>query len=112
MFSVVLVVHVILALLMIVVILVQQGKGAEAGASFGGGGASTVFGATGAANFMTRLTAILTTLFFITSITLVVLSKRQTNTANTLPNTLPTQVTPTTSTGTPVSPNPAKNQLP
>ena len=52
----VLVVHIILAVLMIVLILVQHGKGADAGASFGGGGAATVFGASGSGNFLTRLT--------------------------------------------------------
>src|SRR5699024_12515962 len=55
----------LLAVLMIVLILVQHGKGADAGASFGGGGAATVFGASGSGNFMTRLTAILTALFFV-----------------------------------------------
>ena len=74
----VLVVHIILAVLMIVLILVQHGKGADAGASFGGGGAATVFGASGSGNFLTRLTAILTALFFITSITLAVFAKKQT----------------------------------
>lgn len=59
----VLVVHIILAVLMIVLILVQHGKGADAGASFGGGGAATVFGASGSGNFLTRLTAVLTALF-------------------------------------------------
>mgnify|MGYP003411640682 FL=1 len=72
----VLVVHIILAVLMIVLILVQHGKGADAGASFGGGGAATVFGASGSGNFMTRLTAILTALFFVTSLTLAVLAKK------------------------------------
>ena len=57
MHSFVLVVHIILAVLMIALILVQHGKGADAGASFGGGGASTVFGASGSGNFLTRLTA-------------------------------------------------------
>lgn len=52
----VLVVHIILAVLMIGLILVQHGKGADAGASFGGGGAATVFGASGSASFLTRLT--------------------------------------------------------
>ncbi len=47
----VLVVHIILAVLMIGLILVQHGKGADAGASFGGGGAATVFGASGSGNF-------------------------------------------------------------
>ncbi len=64
MHSFVLIVHIILAVLMIALILVQHGKGADAGASFGGGGAATVFGASGSGNFLTRLTAILTALFF------------------------------------------------
>ena len=63
MHSFVLIVHIILAVLMIALILVQHGKGADAGASFGGGGAATVFGASGSGNFLTRLTAILTALF-------------------------------------------------
>ena len=74
----VLVVHIILAVVRIVLILVQHGKGADAGASFGGGGAATVFGASGSANFLTRLTAILTALFFVTSLTLAVYAKKQT----------------------------------
>ena len=77
----VLVVHIILAVLMIVLILVQHGKGADAGASFGGGGAATVFGASGSASFLTRLTAILTALFFVTSLSLAVFAKKQTSDA-------------------------------
>ncbi|WP_374664410.1 preprotein translocase subunit SecG [Acinetobacter sp.] len=80
----VLVVHIILAIMMIVLILVQHGKGADAGASFGGGGAATVFGASGSANFLTRLTAILTALFFVTSLTLAVYAKKQTTDAYSL----------------------------
>ena len=74
MHSFVLVVHIILAVLMIALILVQHGKGADAGASFGGGGAATVFGASGSGNFLTRVTAILTALFFVTSLTLAYFS--------------------------------------
>ena len=77
MYSFILVVHILLAILMIALILVQHGKGADAGASFGGGGAGSVFGASGSGNFMTRLTAILTALFFITSLTLAVFAKKQ-----------------------------------
>ena len=80
----VLVVHIILAILMIVLILVQHGKGADAGASFGGGGAATVFGASGSGNFLTRLTAILTALFFVTSLTLAIFAKKQTTDAYSL----------------------------
>ncbi|EZQ10987.1 MULTISPECIES: preprotein translocase subunit SecG [unclassified Acinetobacter] len=79
--SFVLVLHIILALLMIILILVQHGKGADAGASFGGGGAATVFGASGSGNFLTRLTGILTALFFITSISLAYFAKQQTTDA-------------------------------
>ena len=79
MHSFILVVHIILAVLMIGLILVQHGKGADAGAS--GGGAATVFGASGSANFLTRLTAILTALFFVTSLTLAVFAKKQSSEA-------------------------------
>ena len=100
MHSFVLVVHIILAVLMIVLILVQHGKGADAGASFGGGGAATVFGASGSASFLTRLTAILTALFFVTSVALAMFAKQQTTDAFGL-KTVPT----TTQTTAPVAPN-------
>ncbi|MBD3893299.1 preprotein translocase subunit SecG [Hydrogenophaga sp.] len=58
-------VQMLTALTMIVLILLQHGKGADAGAAFGGGGAgsATLFGASGSANFMSRSTAVLATLF-------------------------------------------------
>ncbi|AOA57071.1 preprotein translocase subunit SecG [Acinetobacter larvae] len=80
----VLVIHILLAVSMIGLILVQHGKGADAGASFGGGGAATVFGASGSGNFLTKVTAILTALFFITSISLAVFAKKQTASAYSL----------------------------
>ena len=96
----VLVVHIILAILMIVLILVQHGKGADAGASFGGGGAATVFGASGSGNFLTRLTAVFTALFFITSLTLAVFAKKQITDAYTLNSVPTTQTAPAQSTET------------
>ena len=74
--TLVLVVHIAIAIGMIFLILIQQGKGAEAGASFGGGASGTVFGAAGSANFLTRTTAILTAIFFITSLALAVIAKK------------------------------------
>ena len=56
---------VIISCLLIFLVLMQQGKGADAGAAFGGGASGTVFGARGAGNFLTRMTAILATLFFV-----------------------------------------------
>ncbi|GAA5317118.1 MAG: preprotein translocase subunit SecG [Candidatus Pelagadaptatus aseana] len=75
--SVILVVHVLAAVAIIALILLQQGKGAEAGASFGGGASQTVFGSAGGGNFFTRATAILATIFFITSFGLAVVAKQK-----------------------------------
>lgn len=60
--------HVFLAFALIGIILIQRGKGAEAGAAFGSGGSATVFGARGAASFLTRTTAILAIVFFLNSL--------------------------------------------
>jgi preprotein translocase subunit SecG len=64
------VVHLLLALGLIGLVLLQHGKGADAGAAFGSGASSTVFGARGSASFLTRSTAVIATLFFVTSIAL------------------------------------------
>lgn len=66
----VLIIHVLAAVGLIGLILIQQGKGAEAGASFGSGASQTVFGSQGSGNFLTRATAILVAVFFSTSLLL------------------------------------------
>jgi preprotein translocase subunit SecG len=70
--------HVLLAVFLVVAILVQRGKGAEVGTAFGAGASGTVFGARGSASFLTRATAIMATLFFVTSLSLAFLSSRPT----------------------------------
>ena len=67
--------HVQAALAIIGLILLQQGKGAEAGASFGGGASQTVFGSSGGGNFFSRATAIFSLIFFITSFGLALVAK-------------------------------------
>ena len=74
MYQVIIVIHVLLGLGIIGLILIQQGKGADAGAAFGTGSAGSVFGAQGAASFLSRATAILATLFFITSLGLAMIN--------------------------------------
>lgn len=69
-YEILIVVYLIVALMLIGMVLIQQGKGADMGASFGGGGSNTVFGSSGSGNFMTRTTAILATLFFVISLIL------------------------------------------
>ena len=71
--SVILAVQMLAALGMIGLILVQHGKGADMGASFGGGSSGSLFGATGSANFLSRTTAVLATVFFIATLTLAYL---------------------------------------
>jgi preprotein translocase subunit SecG len=68
MFEILIVVYVIVALALIGLILIQQGKGADMGASFGAGASATLFGSSGAGNFLTKTTTILATLFFVISI--------------------------------------------
>lgn len=71
------VVHVIIAIVVIVLVLLQHGKGADMGAAFGGGSSGSLFGATGSANFLSRSTAILATLFFLTSLGLAYFGLQQ-----------------------------------
>ncbi|MCM8593900.1 preprotein translocase subunit SecG [Accumulibacter sp.] len=73
-FSVVLLVHIAAAVGVIGLVLVQHGKGADMGAAFGSGASGSLFGATGSANFLSRATAVLATVFFVTSLSLAYLA--------------------------------------
>ncbi|WP_257263917.1 preprotein translocase subunit SecG [Endozoicomonas sp. ONNA2] len=75
--TIILLVHVLVAVGVIVMIMLQQGKGAETGASFGSGASQTVFGSQGSANFLSRTTAILATIFFVTSIGLAMMARQK-----------------------------------
>lgn len=77
MLIVLLAIHIIVAIVMVGFILIQHGKGADAGASFGSGAAGTVFGAAGSANFLTRTTAVLAAIFFMTSLALAHFAQKQ-----------------------------------
>ncbi len=68
--TLVLAVQLLSALVMIGLVLIQHGKGADMGASFGGGSSGSLFGATGSANFMSRSTAACATVFFICTLAL------------------------------------------
>jgi preprotein translocase subunit SecG len=68
--STVLVLHVLTALAVCGFVLLQHGKGADMGAAFGSGSSGSLFGAAGSANFLSRTTAILATVFFVTSVAL------------------------------------------
>ncbi|KOC20135.1 preprotein translocase subunit SecG [Comamonas testosteroni] len=71
--SVILAVQMLTALGMIGLILMQHGKGADMGASFGSGSSGSLFGASGSANFLSRSTAALATVFFVSTLALAYL---------------------------------------
>ena len=76
--TLVLIVHVIAALGIIGLVLLQHGKGADMGAAFGGGASGSLFGATGSANFLSRATAVLALVFFLTSLGLAYMATHRT----------------------------------
>lgn len=75
--QIILVFHFLIAVGLIGLILLQQGKGAEAGASFGSGASQTMFGSSGSWNFFSKMTAVLATVFFATSISLALVAKNR-----------------------------------
>ncbi|WP_075803528.1 preprotein translocase subunit SecG [Pseudomonas putida] len=75
--TVIVVLHLLGALGLVVLVLLQQGKGAEAGASFGAGASNTVFGSQGSATFLSKFTAILAASFFLTALGLGYFAKEK-----------------------------------
>jgi preprotein translocase subunit SecG len=71
--SVLLVVHILVAVTLCVLVLLQHGKGADMGAAFGSGSSGSLFGASGSANFLSRTTAVLAAVFFFASLGLTYL---------------------------------------
>jgi preprotein translocase subunit SecG len=94
------VVHVIVAVAVIALVLLQHGKGADMGAAFGSGSSGSLFGATGSANFLSRSTAILATLFFLTSLGLAYFGLQQHKPTSVLDRT----AVPATTTAQPAAP--------
>jgi preprotein translocase subunit SecG len=78
--TVILVLHVLAAIGIVGLVLLQHGKGADVGAAFGSGSAGSIFGASGSANFLSRATAILALVFFLTSLGLTYFSSRKSDT--------------------------------
>ncbi|GHD43584.1 protein translocase subunit secG [Marinobacter persicus] len=70
-------VHVVIAVALVGLVLIQQGKGADAGAAFGGGASQTVFGSQGSGSFLTKMTTLLAVVFFVTSFSLAIFAKQR-----------------------------------
>jgi preprotein translocase subunit SecG len=99
------VVHIIVAIALIALVLLQHGKGADMGAAFGSGSSGSLFGASGSANFLSRSTAVLASLFFLTSLGLAYFGLQQHKPASVLDRT----VVPTTTQPAAPSQVPGKN---
>ncbi|WP_028079162.1 preprotein translocase subunit SecG [Solimonas soli] len=82
MYTILVVVQVLVAVALVGLILIQHGKGADAGAAFGSGASGTVFGSRGSANFLSRSTAYLATVFFAVSLALAYLVHGQRDTSS------------------------------
>jgi preprotein translocase subunit SecG len=95
------VIQVLSAIGVIVLVLLQQGKGADMGAAFGSGSSGSLFGATGSANFLSRMTAVLATVFFVSTLALAFFANSRTQTR------APTSVMDAVKTPAPATPDPA-----
>lgn len=82
--SFLLAIHILVALAIIGLVLMQHGKGADMGAAFGSGASGSLFGATGSANFLSRTTGILASVFFATSLMLAFVGSTKPKTAGSL----------------------------
>lgn len=83
-FSLILTIHILVALAIIGLVLMQHGKGADMGAAFGSGASGSLFGATGSANFLSRTTGVLAAVFFATSLTLAYIGSNKPKTTGSL----------------------------
>ena len=100
--TVVWIIHVLAALGVVGLVLMQHGKGADMGAAFGSGASGSLFGSSGSANFLSRATGILATVFFITSLTLAYFSGTKTKSVGLMES--QKQVLPATQPVAPASP--------
>ena len=88
--TVVWIIHLLVAATLVGLVLLQHGKGADMGAAFGSGASGSLFGASGSANFLSRATAVVATVFFLTSLGLTYFSLTRVQTkgiADTIPAT-------------------------
>jgi preprotein translocase subunit SecG len=93
--TIVLMGHLFICALIVALVLLQRGKGADAGTGFGAGASGTVFGSRGSANFFSRSTAVLATLFFVTSLGLAYLASQGTGPRGILEGSVLEQEAPT-----------------
>jgi preprotein translocase subunit SecG len=110
--TVILTVHIIAGLTVIGLVLLQHGKGADMGAAFGSGASGSLFGATGSANFLSRATAGLAAVFFLTSLGLSYIATSQPRASASVMDSAPAQTTPVNPASAPVAPDSKTKDIP
>lgn len=107
------VIDILAAVGLIVLVLLQQGKGADMGAAFGSGASATLFGSRGTANFLTRTTAVLAAIFFVSNMALAYLSTQSAPSSVTGGSVVQEQAPSTPPDGSPApAPTPKPGQVP
>jgi preprotein translocase subunit SecG len=110
--TILVVLQIITAIGVITLVLIQQGKGADMGAAFGGGSSGGLFGAAGSANFLSRVTAVFATVFFLSTLGITLFSSTKSQNAGVLSGTSAPVIAPanevpvpaTAAPGSPVAP--------
>ena len=104
MFTALLVIDILVSVALIGLILIQHGKGADVGAAFGSGASQTVFGSGGSASFLTRATAVLALIFFVTSLSLAYLTGQRPKAQSVLDSAAPATLPQMPVSGLPTTP--------
>lgn len=111
--SIILVVHVLAGAGVVGLVLLQHGKGADMGAAFGSGASGSLFGATGSANFLSRATAVLAAVFFLTSLGLSYVSNsRPAAASGSVMDSVPATAVPAAPATDPVAPDSKTKEIP
>jgi preprotein translocase subunit SecG len=110
--TILLTVHIIAGLSVIGFVLIQHGKGADMGAAFGSGASGSLFGATGSANFLSRVTAVLAAVFFLTSLGLSYIATSRPKISGSVMDSTPVQTAPVVPVQTPAVPDSKAKDIP
>ena len=110
--TVILVVHVLAGISVIGLVLLQHGKGADMGAAFGSGASGSLFGATGSANFLSRATAVLAAVFFLTSLGLSYVSSSRPAKSGSVMDSVPSTSVPAAPAAAPGAPDSKAKEIP
>lgn len=112
-FPLLLTVHILVGLSVIGLVLIQHGKGADMGAAFGSGASGSLFGASGSANFLSRMTGVLAAVFFLTSLGLTYIASSKPKAPESVMDTVKTlPATPVAPVETPSAPDSKAKDIP